>query len=308
MELRELSLTRIRRTVLVILGAVLTVGGCTSGAVDKPSSAVDKPSRAGDQPSGAAGTPATPAASPAGPVAISMMDDITAVFENGATVPQYAYISDLHDGCGYTAGWIGFCSQSGDMLALVRKYDAAVPGNPLAKYTAVLQKLADSGSDDTGALGGAFVRDWKKAALDPAFRRVQIQVGHDTYLAPALKLGAQEGVKSELGLENLYDTALMMGQTADDCDGVVKIVHETDKLVGGNPASGVNETTWLARFNAVRRKHMEHPCTAGRESDWPQAVDRSQALQELADRGEWDLKAPLTVGADFKLTISRPHD
>ncbi|MER6567736.1 chitosanase [Streptomyces sp. NPDC001093] len=286
-----MELTRMRCTMLVVLGAVLTVGGCTSGTAHEASST--------------AGAPATSAA---GPAAIEMMDDITAVFENGATAPQYAYITDLHDGCGYTAGWIGFCSQSGDMLALVKRYNAVAAHNVLAKYSSVLQRLADSGSDDTGALGAAFVRDWKKAALDPAFRRLQIQVGHDTYLAPAMKLAAQEGVKSELGLENLYDTALMMGQTSDDCDGMLKIAHETDKLLGGNPASGVNEVTWLARFNTARRKHMEHPCTAGRENDWPQAVDRSQALQELADHGEWDLKAPLTVGADFRLTIGRPRD
>ncbi|MFF2810925.1 chitosanase [Streptomyces sp. NPDC058000] len=287
-----MELTRIRRTMLVVLGAVLTVGGCTSGTADKAS--------------GAAGAPATPAA--AGTAAILTMDDITAVFENGATVPQYAYITDLHDGCGYTAGWIGFCSQSGDMLGLVKSYNAAAPHNVLAKYTAVLQRLADSGSEDTGALGEAFVRDWKKAALDPTFRRLQIQVGHDTYLTPAVKLGAQEGVKSELGLENLFDTALMMGQNSDDCDGMVKIAHETDETLGGSPASGVNEAKWLARFNTVRQKHMKHPCTPDRQHDWPQAVDRSQALQELADRGEWDLKAPLTVSADFKTTISRPQD
>ncbi|MGW5255269.1 chitosanase [Streptomyces sp. NPDC004012] len=280
--------TRIRRTLLVVLGAMLTVGGCTSGTVDKASGA--------------------PAKLAAGPAAIPMMDDITAVFENSATVPQYAYITDLHDGCGYTAGWIGFCSQSGDMLALVKSYNAAAPHNVLAKYTSVLQRLADSGSEDTGALGEAFVRDWKRAALNPAFRKLQIQVGHDSYLTPAMKLSGQEGLKSELGLENLFDTALMMGPAPGDCDGMVKIAHETDKTLGGNPASGVNEAKWLARFNTVRQKHMKHPCTPGRENDWPQAVDRAQALQELADRGEWDLKAPLTVSADFKMTIRSPQD
>ncbi|WP_369393371.1 chitosanase [Streptomyces sp. CG1] len=290
-----MELTRMRRTLLVVCGAVLTVGGCTSrtaGTAAKP----------------AAGATAAQVKPVAGPAAIEMMDDITAVFENGATTPQYAYITDLHDGCGYTAGWIGFCSQSGDMLALVKKYDSVAPHNVLAKYTAVLQRLADSGSDDTGALGEAFVPDWKKAALDPAFRSLQIQVGHDTYLTPAMKLSALEGVKSELGLENLFDTALMMGPASDDCDGMVKIAHETDEMLGGNPASGVNEAKWLARFNTIRRTHMKHPCTPGRENDWPQAVDRAQALQELADHGKWDLKAPLSVRADFNLTITRPQN
>ncbi|WP_265566141.1 chitosanase [Streptomyces hygroscopicus] len=239
---------------------------------------------------------------------VTMMDDITAVFENSASTPQYDYIKNLDDGCGYTAGWIGFCTQTGDMLSLIKQYNAAEPDNVLAKYTDTLQRLADSGSDDTGALGASFTDDWQQAAQDPLFRKLQLQVGHDTYLTPAEALAAQEGLKTNLGLENLFDTALMMGPGANDCDGVVKIAHETDSALGGNPASGVDEAQWLARFNTIRRQHMANPCTPGRQNDWPQAVDRTQALQQLADQGNWDLSAPLTVGADFNITITDPHD
>ncbi len=239
---------------------------------------------------------------------VYMMDDITAVFENSATTPQYAYIVNLHDGCGYTAGWIGFCTQTGDMLNLVKQYNAAEPGNVLAKYTDTLRQLAASGSDDTSALGSPFEDDWKQAAQDPAFQQLQIQVGHDTYLTPAQNLATQEGLKTNLGLENLFDTALMMGPGAGDCDGMVKIARETDTALGGNPASGIDEGQWLSRFNTIRQQHMTHPCTPGRESDWPQAVDRSKALQQLADDGRWDLSAPLTLGADFNITITDPHD
>ncbi|MFC9019220.1 chitosanase, partial [Streptomyces albidoflavus] len=35
---------------------------------------------------------------------------------------QYRYIEDIGDGRGYTAGIIGFCSGTGDMLALVERY------------------------------------------------------------------------------------------------------------------------------------------------------------------------------------------
>jgi chitosanase len=35
---------------------------------------------------------------------------------------QYKYIEDIHDGRGYTAGIIGFCSGTGDMLELVQHY------------------------------------------------------------------------------------------------------------------------------------------------------------------------------------------
>lgn len=43
---------------------------------------------------------------------------------------QYAYIEDIGDGRGYTAGIIGFCSGTGDMLELVRAYTQSVPDNP----------------------------------------------------------------------------------------------------------------------------------------------------------------------------------
>lgn len=35
---------------------------------------------------------------------------------------QYQYIEDINDGRGYTAGIIGFCSGTGDMLELVQNY------------------------------------------------------------------------------------------------------------------------------------------------------------------------------------------
>ena len=35
---------------------------------------------------------------------------------------QYRYIQDIHDGRGYTAGIIGFCSGTGDMLEVVRAF------------------------------------------------------------------------------------------------------------------------------------------------------------------------------------------
>src|SRR5262245_48667588 len=41
---------------------------------------------------------------------------------------QFGYVEDIDDGRGYTAGIIGFCSGTGDMLELVEAYRAAKPG------------------------------------------------------------------------------------------------------------------------------------------------------------------------------------
>lgn len=54
---------------------------------------------------------------------------------------QYGYIEDIHDGRGYTAGIIGFCSGTGDMLAVVRVYTRRRPHNPLVRFLAALQRV-----------------------------------------------------------------------------------------------------------------------------------------------------------------------
>lgn len=215
---------------------------------------------------------------------------------------------NLDDGCGFTAGWIGFCSATGDMYDLVVKYDAAGPGNPLQKYASRLKQLADSGSASTSGLGSAFVSAWKKAAGDPTFRRLQLEIGHDTYLTPARKIASRQGVTTLLGLENFFDTALMMGPDPTDCDGLPKLVEETDRAMGGSIAQGTDEKAWFAKFNQIRTRHLKHPCTPGRQQDWPNAVDRTQALEELADSGNGNLTPPVHIGADFNATIATPTD
>ena len=45
---------------------------------------------------------------------------------------QYRYIQDIHDGRGYTAGIIGFCSGTGDMLEVVRAFTRAKPAQRAA--------------------------------------------------------------------------------------------------------------------------------------------------------------------------------
>jgi chitosanase len=238
---------------------------------------------------------------------LAAMDDITAAFENGKAAPQYAFIKDQKDGCGYTAGWIGFCTADGDLLDTVKAYNDAVPGNVLRKYTGALTKLASTKSTDTAPLGKTFVADWQKAALDPLFQKIQLQVGHTSYLEPARRLARTEGITTPLGLENLYDTALMMGPSKTDCDGVLKLAAETDKALGGSPAKGVvKEADWIVRYDQIRIKHLQNPCTPGRKADWPKAVGRVQALQGLATAGNWRLDPPIRLGGSVDLTITAP--
>src|SRR3954451_1771162 len=80
---------------------------------------------------------------------------------------QYGYIEDIKDGRGYTAGIIGFCSGTGDMLELVQAYTKTKPDNVLAKYLPALKKV--NGSSSHKGLDPTFTKDWKTAAKDKVF-------------------------------------------------------------------------------------------------------------------------------------------
>lgn len=82
---------------------------------------------------------------------------------------QYRYIEDIKDGRGYTAGIIGFCSGTGDMLVMVEAYTKTEPGNALAPFLPALRKV--NGTASHRGLGQPFVLAWRKAAKDPAFQR-----------------------------------------------------------------------------------------------------------------------------------------
>jgi chitosanase len=237
---------------------------------------------------------------------ITVMDDITAAFENHEVVPQYAAIENLHDGCGYTAGWIGFCTATGDLLEVAERYNKARPTNPLRKYTARLQQLANDKSDQVTALGSGFPNDWRQAAADPVFRRIQLDVGHENYLDPAIAMARKQGIKTALGVEHLFDTALQSGPSESDCAGMPQTVLRTNREMDGNPASGVSEQDWLTAYNEIRTRQLKDPCVPGREASWPESVNRVEALSELADDGNWDLDPPVRLRSDVLLTITDP--
>lgn len=77
---------------------------------------------------------------------------------------QFSYIEDIGDGRGYTAGIIGFCSGTGDMLELVQAYTNTKPGNVLSGYLPALRAV--NGTPSHSGLDPNFPRDWRTAAND----------------------------------------------------------------------------------------------------------------------------------------------
>ncbi|QUQ65832.1 chitosanase [Kutzneria sp. CA-103260] len=165
---------------------------------------------------------------------------------------QYSYIEDIGDGRGYTAGIIGFCSGTGDMLELVQAYTDSEPDNVLAKYLPALKKV--NGSDSHAGLGSAFVNDWKTAAKDSAFQTAQNNERDRVYFNPAVNQGKSDGLGA-LGQFIYYDAIVMHGPGDDGTSfgGIRKTALKKAKT----PAQGGDETTYLNAFLDARKAAMK---------------------------------------------------
>ncbi|MDO0929386.1 chitosanase [Streptomyces sp. TG1A-8] len=195
---------------------------------------------------------------------------------------QYEYIEDIGDGRGYTAGIIGFCSGTGDMLDLVRLYADRRPGNVLAGYLPALRRV--DGSDSHDGLDPNFPGDWRKAAQDTVFQRAQNDERDRVYFDPAVSRGKSDGLRA-LGQFIYYDATVMHGDGDDPTSfsGIRARALRTAKP----PAQGGSETAYLNAFLDARVWAMEQEEAHSDTS----RVDTAQRV--FLRKGNLDLDTPL---------------
>jgi chitosanase len=165
---------------------------------------------------------------------------------------QYKYIEDIGDGRGYTAGIIGFCSGTGDMLELVQHYTDLEPGNVLAKYLPALEQV--NGTDSHSGLGSAFVSAWKTAAKDTVFQQAQNDERDGVYFNPSVNQAKSDGLGT-LGQFIYYDAIVMHGPGDDPVS--FGGIRRTAMNKARTPAQGGNETTYLNAFLDARKAAMK---------------------------------------------------
>ncbi|MFF2729696.1 chitosanase [Streptomyces sp. NPDC058008] len=208
---------------------------------------------------------------------------------------QYGYVEDIGDGRGYTAGIIGFCSGTGDLLGVVERYTAKRPANALARFLPALRAV--NGSDSHEGLGDAFTTAWAKAATDPAFRSAQDAERDETYFGPALERARADGL-SALGQFIYYDAYVMHGYA--DAEGTVgfRTIRAQALDGAGTPSEGGDEETYLnafldARVDAIR-KEPSHSDTSRVET----------AQRVFVREGRLQLETPLVwkvYGESFRI-------
>jgi len=197
---------------------------------------------------------------------------------------QYGYIEDIKDGRGYTAGIIGFCSGTGDMLDLLNYYKQIKPsGNILTPYLGSLQKLV--GSSLLTGLDAPFAQDWKKAAADPLFQQAQDHERDRSYFNPAVTQAKADGLRA-LGQFIYYDAIVMHGpgESADSFGGLRASVVKKVKP----PSQGGDEKAYLSAFLDARKALMLTEAA----HDNTDRVDTAQ--RKFLNEGNFDLNTPLS--------------
>ena len=192
---------------------------------------------------------------------------------------EYGYIEDIGDGRGYTAGIVGFCSGTSDLLAVVTEYTRRKPGNVLAAYLPALRTV--DGSDSHAGLDPGFPAAWRAAAGDPVFQKVQEDERDAMYFQPAVRLAKADGVRA-LGQFAYFDAAVMHGVAG------LRGIRQQALAVARSPAQGGDEISYLDAFLTARTNEMR---TEEAHSDTTR-VDTAQ--RQFLRRSNLDLAGPLT--------------
>ncbi|MFJ9177862.1 chitosanase [Streptomyces sp. NPDC102360] len=196
---------------------------------------------------------------------------------------QYGYIEDIDDGQGYTAGIIGFCTGTHDLLTLVERYTKAHPDNGLARYLPALRKV--DGTDSHKGLDPGFTAAWKQEATRKAFQDTQEKERDRGYFDPAVRLAKLDGLGT-LGQFIYYDAMVLHGPGTGP-HGFYG-VREAALKEADTPSQGGKEKAYLDIFLDLRRKAMK----AKNPDRDTTRIDTAQR-QFLYD-GNLSLKAPLT--------------
>jgi chitosanase len=192
---------------------------------------------------------------------------------------QFGYIEDIGDGCGYTAGIIGFCSRTGDMLTLVETYTAVRPDNVLAGYLPALRRVKGTPSHE--GLDPDYPRDWRTASADPAFQAAQESERDRVYFDPAVRDAKADGVRA-LGQFAYYDAAVQHGYNG------MRTIREATLRRVKPPSRGGDEVAWLRAFLDERVAQLKRNRGEGRDTSRVDGVQRV-----FLDDGNLGLDPPL---------------
>ncbi|NYV75215.1 chitosanase [Streptomyces sp. UH6] len=195
----------------------------------------------------------------------------------------YGSIRDTGDGRGYTAGILGFCTGTHDLLALVERYTEDHPGNGLARYLPALRAV--DGTDSHEGLDPGFTEAWRAEAEVEAFQAAQEAERDRAYFDPAVRLAKLDGL-GDLGQLVYYDAMVLHGPGTEK-NGFYEL-RERVMADADTPAEGGSEEEYLDAFLDVHRAAVVERERGGDDTG---RVDTT--LRRFLDDGNLGLSTPL---------------
>jgi chitosanase len=226
------------------------------------------------------------------------------VFENNTPELQYDYIEALGDGRGYTFGYCGFTTGTGDglqvILQLMLGRESQYPltrriAEAFERYVKPMEELAKAESDSLAGLEG-FEQRWKTYGANVPVIAAQHVIGDTLYWLPAVRIWAQQlGWTTMLGLACLYDTIIQHGEGKDP-DSIGGIIQRT--------VLTPHETQSICNFLTTRRAVLENATDPDTREEWKNSVPRVDALFGLVNAGNFNLDPPVYIRSqDFNHVI-----
>ncbi|KAI9343367.1 lysozyme-like domain-containing protein [Pilaira anomala] len=210
---------------------------------------------------------------------------ITNVFEDGDANFAYASCSNIQDMRGFTSGYAGFTTGTGDAETLIESFTAKRPNNTLAPYLPQIHQISQlphcdrKNRGNTTGLNG-YCEAWLHEACDEksGFSELQKEWVYKNYMIPSARYAAQSGVYSPLGQAIFYDVIIQHGYQYVEPDiNIVRILTLT-----GPRRKNESEKSFLKRFLTTRR---ELQCCYP-DDVWPASATRSQDLLSLVHNFE----------------------
>ncbi len=206
---------------------------------------------------------------------------------------QYAYIEDIQDGRGYTAGIIGFTSGTGDLLEVINEYRKLKPdNNMLEPYIETLEAV--NGTDSHEGLGKSFVEDWRQVGQTTEMTQAQDNIVDNMYLNPAVAFAEKDHL-SLLGQYIYYDALVVHGpgEDPDSFNGIRKEALQNSNA----PSKAGNEADYLKAFLKARTKIML-------KEEAHEDLSRIRFQEQLIDERNYELELPISwemYGDEFRL-------
>ncbi|MER7641082.1 chitosanase [Streptomyces sp. NPDC126522] len=267
-----------KRAGVLMLAAVPVAIAATAYGISPSTHDDSRPAH----PSTSAATPRRAPEGLAAPAMKNLAQELVASAENSTLDwrSAYGYVQDIGDGQGYTAGIIGFCTGTHDLLVLVEHYTADHPGNGLARYLPALRKVDGTASHE--GLDPGFPAAWRAEAKVPAFQAAQDAERDRIYFDPAVGTAQRDGL-GPLGQFIYYDAIVFHGPGTDGFYGIRERAMRRAKT----PADGGSEKAYLSAFLDIRRATMraKHP-----------GIDTTRidtAQRKFLDEGNLELRTPL---------------